>query len=72
VVAPSLIPFKAGDRVRTDRRDAVVLAKLHRAGQLTPIWIPTPPMKPSAMSSNLADGITARSISHTRISVQAI
>jgi transposase len=31
VVAPSLIPMKAGDRINTDRRDAVMLAKLHRA-----------------------------------------
>jgi transposase len=35
VVAPSLIPLKSGDRVKTDRRDAVMLAKLHRAGELT-------------------------------------
>ena len=34
VVAPSLIPMKAGDRVKTDRRDAMMLAKLHRAGAL--------------------------------------
>jgi transposase len=40
VVAPSLIPMKAGDRVKTNRPDAVMLAKLHRAGELTPIWIP--------------------------------
>jgi len=40
VVAPSLIPTKTGDRVKTDRRDARMLAKLHRAGELTPIWIP--------------------------------
>src|SRR5437879_13646007 len=40
VVAPALIPMKAGDRVKTDRRDALMLAKLHRAGELTPIWIP--------------------------------
>ena len=40
VVAPSLIPMKAGDRVKTDRRDAMMLAKLHRAGELTPIWVP--------------------------------
>ena len=40
VVAPSLIPIKAGDRVKTDRRDARMLAKLHRAGELTPIWVP--------------------------------
>jgi len=40
VVAPSLIPIKAGDRIKTDRRDAINLAKLHRAGELTPVWIP--------------------------------
>jgi transposase len=40
VVAPSQIPRKPGDRVKTDRRDAVMLASLHRAGQLTPIWVP--------------------------------
>jgi hypothetical protein len=39
-VAPSLIPTKSGDRVKTDRRDAVMLAKLHRTGEPTPIWIP--------------------------------
>lgn len=42
VVAPPLIPMKSGDRVKTDRRDATTLAKLHRAGELTPIWVPTP------------------------------
>jgi len=40
VVAPSLIPVKSGDRVKTDRRDAVMLAKLHRAGELTAVWVP--------------------------------
>jgi len=40
VVAPSLIPKKAGDRVKTDRRDAVSLARLHRAGELTAVWVP--------------------------------
>src|SRR6516162_1844378 len=40
VVTPSLIPIKSGDRVKTDRRDAMMLAKLHRAGELTAIWIP--------------------------------
>ena len=34
VVAPSLIPIKAGDRIKTDRRDAVMLARLHRACQI--------------------------------------
>ena len=40
VVAPSLIPKRAGDRIKTDRRDAVSLAKLHRAGELTAVWVP--------------------------------
>src|SRR5665213_2636463 len=40
VVAPSLIPRRAGDRVKTDRRDAASLAKLHRAGELTAVWVP--------------------------------
>lgn len=40
VVAPSLIPRKAGDRIKTDRRDAEMLARLWRAGELTPIWTP--------------------------------
>lgn len=40
VVALSLIPVKPGDRVKTDRRDAVMLAKLHRAGELTAVWVP--------------------------------
>ena len=37
VVAPSLIPKKAGDRVKTDRRDAMQLARLMRSGDLTPV-----------------------------------
>jgi transposase len=41
VIAPSLIPRKPGDRVKTDRRDAAKLARLHRAGELTPIGVPT-------------------------------
>ncbi len=40
VAAPSLIPRKPGDRIKTDRRDAINLAKLHRAGELTPVWVP--------------------------------
>lgn len=42
VVAPSLVPRKPGERIKTDRRDAVKLAKLHRAGELTPVWVPDP------------------------------
>jgi transposase len=41
VVAPSLIPQKPGDHVKTDRRDALKLAQLHRAGLLTAVYVPT-------------------------------
>lgn len=41
VIAPSLIPQKPGDRVKTDKRDAINLATLYRAGELTPIYVPT-------------------------------
>ena len=40
VVAPALIPRKVGDRVKTDRRDAMMLAQTLRAGQLTAVWVP--------------------------------
>lgn len=40
VVAPSLIPKKPGDRVKTNRRDATMLARLSRAGELTAVWVP--------------------------------
>jgi transposase len=40
VAAPSLIPKKPGERVKTNRRDAVALAKLLRAGELTAVWVP--------------------------------
>jgi transposase len=40
VVAPTLIPVKPGDRVKTDRRDAMKLARSYRAGDLTAVWVP--------------------------------
>lgn len=40
VVAPTLVPVKPGDRVKTDRRDAQKLARCYRAGDLTPVWVP--------------------------------
>lgn len=40
VIAPTLVPQKSGDRVKTDRRDATKLALLYRAGSLTPVWVP--------------------------------
>jgi transposase len=41
VVAPSLIPRKSGDRIKNDRRDAEMLARLQRAGELTPVYVPS-------------------------------
>src|SRR5262245_43410347 len=45
VIAPSLIPKKAGDRVKTDRRDATHLARSYRAGELTAVWVPDPALE---------------------------
>jgi len=42
VVAPALIPKKSADRVKTDRRDAESLARLHRSGELTAVYVPSP------------------------------
>src|SRR5258708_17072584 len=38
VVAPTLVPVKSGDRVKTDRREAFELGREYRAGELTPVW----------------------------------
>lgn len=42
VAAPALIPRKPGDRVKTDRKDAEKLARLHRLGELATVFVPTP------------------------------
>ena len=42
VVAPSMIPRRSGDRIKTDRRDAIKLVRLFRAGELTSIYMPAP------------------------------
>jgi transposase len=42
VVSPSMIPKKSGDRIKNDRRDAITLARLHRAGELDAIYVPDP------------------------------
>jgi transposase len=42
VIAPSLIPQKPGERIKTDRRDSIRLAQLYRAGELTSVYVPTP------------------------------
>ena len=40
VAAPSMIPKKSGDRIKNDNRDAIMLARLHRAGDLTAVFVP--------------------------------
>jgi transposase len=40
VIAPSMTPKRSGDRIKTDRRDAVTLARLYRSGELTPVYVP--------------------------------
>ncbi|PJK27695.1 IS110 family transposase [Minwuia thermotolerans] len=40
VVAPSLIPTRPGDQIKTDRRDSIKLARMHRAGELISVWVP--------------------------------
>ena len=40
VIAPTLVPIKAGDRVKTDRHDAERLARSYRSGDLTAVWVP--------------------------------
>jgi len=54
VIAPSLVPVKAGDRVKTDRRDAEKLARSFRSGDLTAVWVP------DAGSEALRDLVRAR------------
>jgi transposase len=40
VIAPTLVPVRSGDRIKTDRRDAQKLARCYRGGDLTPVWVP--------------------------------
>ncbi len=40
VIAPSMTPKKSGNRIKTDRRDAITLARLYRLGELTPVYVP--------------------------------
>ena len=49
VVAPTLVPVKAGDRVKTDRRDAEKLARCYRSGDLTAVWVPDEVPRPCAI-----------------------
>ncbi len=60
VIAPSLIPKKPGERVKTDRHDALELARLYRSGDLTPVWVPdeeTEAMRELTRGRNMAKRI---------------
>ncbi len=56
VIAPGLVPTKAGDRVKTDRKDAAKLARCYRAGDLTAVWVP------DAATEALRDLVRAREV----------
>lgn len=74
VVAPSLIPVKAGGRVKTDRRDALMLAKLHRAGELTAVWVPDTAheaMRDLVRARATAVRVTGRRASISKVSCSA-
>lgn len=59
VVAPTLVPSKPGERVKTDRRDALRLARSHRSGDLTSVWVP------DAAHEALRDLVRAREAAKT-------
>src|SRR3979490_1795482 len=62
VVAPTLVPVKAGDRVKTDRRDAEKLARSHRSGDLTAVWVPDEGLRGIARSGAYARSSEAGSV----------
>ena len=70
ICAPSLTPRKPGERIKNDRRDAIALARLHRAGELTYVWVP------DALHEALRDLVRARhaacqDLRRARIRIQA-
>ena len=62
VVAPTLVPVKSGERVKTDRRDALKLARTYRAGELTAVWVPDAKHEAFARSGTSAGGREERSV----------
>ena len=81
VVAPALIPKRPGDRVKTNRRDAVSLARLHRAGELTAVSVPDrgheamrvscgPEKQPRRLKSRRGSGFSRSSFA-TAVSIRA-
>ena len=62
VIAPTLVPVKAGDRVKTDRRDAEKLARSYRSGDLTAVWVPDESFGGTTRSGARARGGQAGSV----------
>ena len=65
VVAPSLIPRSAGERIKTDRRDAVSLARLDRRGDLTAVWVPGEDLK--SVDKQLRQRLNAFLLRHGKV-----
>src|SRR6266436_5504914 len=72
VAAPSLIPKKPGDRVKTNRRDAVGLAKLSRAGELTAVWVPDERHEAMRDLSRVRDAVPEWSLAEVVTALQAM
>jgi transposase len=70
VVAPSLIPKQAADRVTTDRRDAMPLARLMRSGDLTPVYVPAVDDEASRALSRARED-TRRDLQAAKLRLQA-
>lgn len=75
VVAPTLVPKKAGERVKTDRRDATKLARCYRAGELTAVWVPDPASarstsRPGASSRGSQEGPVTSAPSSRQVPAQ--
>ena len=69
VISPAHTPRRAGDRVKTDRRDAIMLARLSRAGELTAVWVPDEPHE--AMRDLIrAREVAVKDIRHARQRIQ--
>jgi len=66
VVAPSMIPRKPGEHVKTDRRDALMLARLLRAGELTEVWVP------DAAHEAMRDLVRSRAVAKEQVKVAKI
>jgi transposase len=73
VIAPSLVPVRAGDRVKTDKRDAKKLVRLYRAGELTFVAPPSPAQEGLRDLVRCADDLRcARTAARHRVAKQLL